>query len=133
MQTFDQYWLDNQAKYMEKAKEDFARLSQGAYYANVDINTDDDFDLDIDYNFNVYGMNDNEVREKLIATLLKVVVTRGSAWSYTRNGETISGNKADLWTEMRDYAIELIKDGQAYIDFGGNQTMTINFGENKVI
>jgi hypothetical protein len=138
MKNFEQYWEENKEAYMAKAKEDFEQ-SQAKYTAYVQIDSDDDFRLDIDHIFQKCGQTYEEVADKIIDYIMsakfdyvKTYCIR--TWDKTNSHQIENkGDYAHTWHEIRDAAIQQLKQGEMYVTLGGNQTITIEVQEYEPV
>lgn len=117
--TFEDYWKQNQDKYIEeakaKAKEEFIRLST-KFEASISINSHGIFTLDIPHDLQLCSDTKeqliNDVVEKL--TNAKIIYHNNNT-AHFGSGEQAEKYIKEYWNEMRDFVIQELKDGDEYI------------------
>lgn len=131
MLTFEEYWNINKEKYIKRAMEDY-NLINAHYIATIKINTDDDFSLDLGYDFTLYGESQLILNEKVIKHLEKLQVVNIKTIHKMIDGKLAEFPDYNLWYDIRKEAINQVKQNYNYIQVGGNQTITIEFSNDKL-
>lgn len=107
-------------------------LINAHYIATIKINTDNDFSLDLGYDFTLYGENQLILNEKVIKHLTQLQVVNIKTIRKMVDGKLTEFPDYNLWYDIRNEAIEQVKQNNNYIQVGGNQTITIEFQHYNV-
>ena len=135
--TFDEYWKRHENNYIDLAKErarkDFALLvGADAYFAHVVIESDDDFQLDIAHDFEIQSSSLEKLINDIVMKLNNAKFQSVGSYSIQdKNGKTVTSIRDEEWYNIRNKAIKMLYQGNTYIQYGGNQQITIEIHNKK--
>lgn len=127
--NFEQFWKEHQKDYIEFAKktaqEDFNVLQKkqkNKFICYINIDSDDDFSfVDNTFKFEILGNSKKEIYKNTIEFLMNLQLETYGASSHPNQSK---------WEWLRNETIERLREGESFIQFGGNQQMDLMILEN---